>query len=126
MEVELARSGASTLTLKAPGTVIFVGHARLPQSLARDASPVVSVELEADVESGAIVGVGTKAVAELAGRLVAEVLRGRNINDSPFEAVEEIRRRYICPSQKALSTAVLNAFEAYGRYRQGAEQSIHA
>ena len=126
MEVELARSGAGTLTLKAPGTVIFVGHARLPQSLARDASPVVSVELEADVESGAIVGVGTQAVAELAGRLVAEVLRGRNINDSPFEAVEEIRRRYICPSQKALSTAVLNAFEAYGRYRQGAEQSIHA
>src|SRR3990172_6692826 len=111
MEVELARSGAGTLTLKAPGTVIFVGHARLPQSLApRDASPVVSVELEADVESGAIVGVGTKAVAELAGRLVAEGLQGRNINDSPFEAVEEIRRRYICPSQKALSTAVLNAF----------------
>ena len=128
-ELELeGRPAASTLALKAAGTVVFVGHARLPQSLApRDASPVVSVELEANVDSGAIVGVGTKAVAELAGRLVAEVLKGRNINDSPFEAVEEIRRRYICPSQKALSTAVLNAFEAYGRYRQaGTEQFIHA
>ncbi len=127
MEVAVTRSGGSVAS-PASGTVIFVGHARLPQSLApRDASPVVSVELETEVDSGAIVGVGTKAVPELAGRLVAEVLRGRNINDSPFEAVEEIRRRYICPSQKALSTAVLNAFEAYNRYRQAsAEQSIHA
>ena len=119
MEVELGRSGASSLTLKTAGTVIFVGHARLPQSLApRDASPVISVEVEANVDSGTIVGVSAKAVPELGTRLVAELLTGRNINDSPLGAVEEIRRRYICPSQKALSTAVFNAFEAYCRYRQ--------
>ncbi len=119
MEIEPGRSGAGTLTLKAAGTVIFVGHARLPQSLApRDASPVISVEMEVDVTSGEIVAVAARAVPELAGRLVAELLRGRNINDSPLAVLEEIRRRYVCPSQKALATAVLNAFEAYGRYRQ--------
>ena len=119
MEVELGRSGASALTFKTAGTVIFVGHARLPQSLApRDASPVISVELETDVGSGTIIGVSAKAVHELGARLVAGLLTGRNINDSPQGALEEIRRRYICPSQKALSTAVFNAFEAYGRYRQ--------
>ena len=123
MEVELGRSATATLALKTAGTVIFVGHARLPQSLApRDASPVVSVEVEADASSGVIVGVAAKAVPELAARLLAEVLGGRNINDSPLEAMEEIRRRYVCPSQKALSTAVLNAFEAYSRYRQAGIQ----
>ena len=119
MAIELGRVGVTALAPKVVGTVIFVGHARLPQSLApRDASPVVSVELETDIRSGVIVGVAAKAVPELGARLVAEVLCGRNINDSPLEATEEIRRRYICPSQKALSTAVFNAFESYSRYRQ--------
>lgn len=119
MQVELSRPAASAFSLRSAGTVIFVGHARLPQSLtARDASPVVSVELETDAESGMIVGVSARAVPELGARLVAQVLNSRNINDSPLAAMEEIRRRYVCPSQKALSTAVLNAFESYARYRQ--------
>lgn len=119
IEAEPDIAAASALALKTARTVIFVGHARLPQSLApRDASLVISVELEADISSGAIVGVGAKAVPELGARLVSEVLMRHNINDSPLQATEEIKRRYICPSQKALSTAVLNAFEAYNRYRQ--------
>lgn len=100
-------------------TVIFVGHARLPQSLApRDASPVVSIELEVDIASGHILGLATRAVPELGSRLLAGLLVGRNINDGPLQVIEEIRRRYICPSQKAVSTAVANAFEAHHRYRQ--------
>lgn len=119
MELGTNRSRAGALGLKTGGTVIFVGHARLPQSLApRDASPVVSVEIEADVVSGEIVGVAARAVPELGSRLLADLLKGRNVNDSPLEVVEEIRRRYVCPSQKAVATAVLNAFEAYHRYRQ--------
>ncbi|MFQ6020106.1 MAG: DUF3870 domain-containing protein [Dehalococcoidia bacterium] len=100
-------------------TVIFVGHARLPQSLIpRDSSPVVSVELEVDVTSGDILGIAAKAVPELGSRLLASLLVGGNINNGPTTAVEEIHRRYICPSQKALCTAVANAFEAYQRYSQ--------
>jgi hypothetical protein len=104
---------------KAAGTVVFVGHARLPHSLAtRDGAAVVTVELEADASSGEIVCVGAQAVPELGTKLVTTLLVGRNINESATDLAEEIRRRYICPSQKALSTAVLNAFEAYQRYRQ--------
>ena len=100
-------------------TVIFVGHARLPQSLApRDSSSVVSVELEAEVASGSILGTSVKGVLPLGSRLLDEVLAGRRIGDGPQEAVEEIRQRYVCPSQKALCTAVANAYEAYYRYRQ--------
>ena len=104
---------------RAAGTVIFVGHARLPQSLApRDASPVVTVEIEADVASGTIVAVAARAVPELGARLLADLLKGRSVNDSPLGVAEEIHQRYVCPSQKAMMTAVLNAFEAYHRYRQ--------
>ncbi len=100
-------------------TVIFVGHARLPQSLApRDSPSVVSVELEAEVASGTILGTSVKGVLPLGTRLLDDVLAGRSIGDGPHEAVEEIRQRYVCPSQKALCTAVANAYEAYYRYRQ--------
>ena len=117
---------ARTLTQEGPAsprrmetTVIFVGHARLPQSLApRDSSSVVSVELEADIVSGAILSTSVKGVLPLGTRLLGEVLTGRDISDGPHEAIEEVRQRYVCPSQKALCTAVANAYEAYYRYRQ--------
>ena len=119
MEVDTDTSPRRAAGLVATGSVIFVGHARLPQSLAlRDSSPVVCVELETDTTSGEIMGVGSKAIPDLGQKLIATVLMGHNINENPTAFVEEIRRRYICPSQKAVSTAVLNAFEAYQRYRQ--------
>jgi len=119
MEVDTDTSPRRAAALVATGSVIFVGHARLPQSLAlRDSSPVVCVELETDTASGEIMGVGSKAIPDLGQKLIATVLMGHNINENPTAFVEEIRRRYICPSQKAVSTAVLNAFEAYQRYRQ--------
>jgi len=100
-------------------TVIFVGHARLPQSLApRDSSAVVSVELEAEIASGTILGTSVKGILPLGTRLLDEALAGRRISDGPQEAIEEIRQRYMCPSQKALCTAVANAYEAYHRYLQ--------
>ena len=119
MEVDADASPRHAVALSVTGSVIFVGHARLPQSLApRDSSPVVCVELETDTASGKILGVGSKAIPDLGQKLISSVLLGHNINDSPSAFVDEIRRRYICPSQKAVSTAVLNAFEAYQRYRQ--------
>jgi hypothetical protein len=124
LEIEQQRPTLSATEPKLAATVVFVGHARLPQSLApRDSSPVVSVELETDITSGEIVSVGANAVPHLGAKLLASVLVGHNINESPASLVEEIRRRYVCPSQKAMSTAVVNAFEAYERYRQAGLQS---
>ncbi len=119
MEVQAGSSGANTHGLKGVNTVVFVGHARLPQSLApRDGSSVISVEIEADAGSGTIVGAGVKAVPELGSRLVADILTGRNMDDGPEGPVNEISHRYICPSQKALTTAILKAFEAHSRSAQ--------
>jgi len=98
-------------------TVIFVGHARLPQSLAgRDASPMVSVEVEADTATGTILGAAAKGVPPLGAKLLEEVLAGRRLEDGPQEAVDEVRQRYVCPSHKALCTAVANAYDAYHRH----------
>ena len=94
METEQQRPALSTAEPKPATSVIFVGHARLPQSLApRDSSPVVSVELEADSVSGEIVSIGTKAIPDLGAKLLTTVLVGHNINESPAALVEEIRRR---------------------------------
>ena len=115
----MAQVAVARPEVKAGQTVIVVGHARLPQSLApRDASPVVSVEMEIDTALDSIVGIAAKAVPELGTRLLTSILLGHNLNDGPGGAIDEIRRRYICPSQTAVSTAVANAFEAYQRYRQ--------
>ncbi len=105
-------------------TVIFVGHARLPQSLAgRDASPVVSVEVEADMATGTILGATAKGVPSLGAKLVEEVLAGRSLEHGSQEAMDEVRRRYVCPSHKALRTAVANAYDAYHRHRDQGSRS---
>ena len=103
----------------AAGTVVFVGHARLPQSLApRDSSAVISVELETDIASGTVVAASVRGVLPAGTRLMEDVLAGRNINDGPQGPTEELRRRYVCPSHKAMCTALANAYDAYQRYRQ--------
>jgi len=117
----MTQAVATTVPAPTGQTVVVVGHARLPQSLApRDASSVVSLELEVDLSDGGIVGIAAKAVPELGSKLLSSVLLGRNIGDGPWQAIEEVRHRYICPSQKAVCTAIANAFEAYERYRQAA------
>jgi hypothetical protein len=106
-------------------TVIFVGHARLPQSLApRDSSSVISVELETEMPSGAVTGVSVKGALPLAAKLLEEVLAGQNIQDGPGDAINAVRKRYVCPSQKALCTALANAYDAYLRYRQQGARSV--
>lgn len=106
-------------------TVIFVGHARLPQSLAGpDASPVVSVEVEADMATGTIVSATARGVLTLGAKFLEELLPGRNLKDGPQDAMDGVERRYVCPSRKTLCTAVANAYKAYYQHReQGAPNS---
>ena len=47
-----------------------------------------------------------------------QMLAGRNINGGPQVPTDELRRRYVCPSHKAMCTALANACDAYQRYRQ--------
>ena len=56
------------------GTVIFVGHARLPQSLAPvGACPVLSMEIEVDMRNRRAVEVATRGVLPRAEALLRDI-----------------------------------------------------
>jgi len=111
-----------------PGTVIFVGHARLPQSLGLiDSSSVVCIEIEVDPSTGRVTRVGASGVLPCAAALLGELLEGSDF-DSRIDAVlEELQRRYVSPCQRAICSALASCHEAYLRYcRQEAHVSASA
>ena len=98
-------------------TTIFVGHARLPQSLSSLGSPaVVLVEMEVDPASGLVVEVATSGFITRAESLLSHILVGRSLQEGLASAIWEFQRRYVGAPQKAICTAVTNAYEAYQRY----------
>ena len=104
------------------GRTIFVGHARLPQGLsATGLTSIIALELETDLASGQILSAAASGVPPLAQKLLQEILVGRSVQDGFDAALTELQRRYVSPAQKALASAVANAFEAYLRYRRQQE-----
>jgi hypothetical protein len=100
-------------------TVIFVGHARLPQSLAPvGAPPVVSVEIEVDVGRHRAVEVGTRGLLPRAEALLRDILLEGDLDTSVRILLDALQKRYVGAPQKAIMTAVANAYEAYVRFCQ--------
>ena len=110
------------------GTVIFVGHARLPQSLAPVGAPsVVSVEIEVDVRRRQAVEVATRGILPRADALVRDILTNGDLDASVGVLLDALQRRYLGPPQRAIMTAVSNAYDSYARFCQqqaAAEQSL--
>jgi Domain of unknown function (DUF3870) len=101
------------------GTVIFVGHARLPQSLAPvGAPPVVSVEIEVDVLRRRAVEVATRGILPRAEALLRDILLEGDLDASVRILLDALQKRYVGAPQKAIMTAVANAYEAYVRFCQ--------
>jgi len=96
-------------------TMTFVGHARLPHSLACTNPGVVCVELEVDPASAEVVGLGSQAVMPRGKLLLREVLLGYNLDRGVEDALHEIQSRYIGAPQKAICTAVASAYEGFLR-----------
>jgi len=100
-------------------TVIFVGHARLPQSLAPvGASPVVSVEIEVDMRRRQAVEVATRGVLPRAEALLRDILLEGDLDTSVRILLDALQKRYVGTPQRAIMTAVANAYEAYVRFCQ--------
>ena len=107
------------------GTVIFVGHARLPQSLAPvGAPPVVSVEIEVDVRRRQAVEVATRGILPRAEALLRDILLEDDLDTSMRILLDALQNRYVGAPQKAIMTAVSNAYEAYLRFCQ--QQAVRA
>jgi hypothetical protein len=73
--------------------------------------------MEVDTVEGLVLGITVAGFATKAGDLLADVLIGQRLRGDDFVAsVQEFQRRYIGAPQKAICTAVMNAFESYQRY----------
>lgn len=99
------------------GTVIFVGHARLPQSLAPiGAAPILSVEIEVDMRGRRAVEVATRGILPRAEALLRDILLQGDLDTSVRTLLDALQNRYVGAPQRAISTAVANAYEAYVRF----------
>ena len=97
-------------------TVVFVGHARLPQSLSPIDAPVILIELEVERETGLILDLDISGA--LPGRQAPprQSARRQEHRSDIGPALREFQRRYVGPPQKAISTALSAAHESYERY----------
>jgi hypothetical protein len=118
-EVKMRQYGGDGHRDREESTVIFVGHARLPQSLApAGAPPVVSVEIEVDVRRRQAVEVATRGVLPRAEALLRDILLEGDLDASVRILMDALQRRYVGAPQKAIMTAVSNAYDAYVRFCQ--------
>ena len=100
-------------------TMLFAGHARLPQSVAPiDGCHVVYLELAVE-EQGRITQVGIAGAPPLAGDLLRNLLVGHTLADGVEQVTDAIARRYVGVTQRALAAAVLSAYETYVTYTRG-------
>ncbi len=95
---------------------VFVGHARLPQSLALREAPALLVELEVEGEDSLVAAVEVSSPLPAANRLLARLLLGRSLRTDYEEALVEFQRQYLGPPQKAICTALNSAYELYQRH----------
>jgi hypothetical protein len=107
-------------------TMIFVGQARLPQSLASMGSNAICVELEVHPLSGEIVGLGSAGTMRRCTLLLRDVLLGYDLDRGLEDALHEIQSRYVGPPQKAVCSAVASAYDAFLRTcRRGEATAAH-
>jgi hypothetical protein len=111
-----------------PGdTLFFVGQARLPESLAsREAGNVLCLELEVDASTGTVVNLACSNLSPLGERFLIDLLVGHCLQESVAEPLREIERRYFGAAQKAMLSALENAYERYCRYRTGQTELLRA
>ncbi len=97
--------------------IVFVGHARLPQTLSpASASGVVVVELEVALDTGMVVGVAVGGFATRAEALLSRIMVGRSLKEGVEWVLREFQHRYVGAPQRAVCTAVANAYDSYQRH----------
>jgi hypothetical protein len=108
-------------------TLFFVGQARLPESLAsRETGNVLVLELEVDATTFTIVNLACAQLSPLSERFLVDLLVGHSLQDSIAGPVREIEQRYFGAAQKAILSALENAYERYWRYRTGQMELLRA
>lgn len=73
----------------------------------------------ADSESGDILDVEVSVVLTLTNEFLKQIFVGRSLSEVDEALMEEIRRRYLGSSQKALQVAYKDAVKKYKAWRNG-------
>jgi len=84
----------------------------------------VSVEIEVDVRRRQAVEVATRGILPRAEALLRDILLEDDLDTSMRILLDALQNRYVGAPQKAIMTAVSNAYEAYLRFCQ--QQAIRA
>ena len=106
--------------------IVVIGLAKLPGFVASArGSDIVSVELEVEPEAGTVVEDHVQGIPPLGTRLVERLLTGRNMEEGPQTAIDELASRYLSPSRYAVCAAVANAYEAWRRSRSGPDSDVY-
>jgi hypothetical protein len=98
-------------------TLIFVGHARLPENItAKHVFDVFGLEIEVDPRNNTIVDASCTAIPTLGEKFVLDLLVGHNLEDGIDDIIGRIERRYFGPAQRAIISALINAYERYQKF----------
>ncbi|MGD0115088.1 MAG: DUF3870 domain-containing protein [Dehalococcoidia bacterium] len=76
-------------------SLVFVGHARLPQSLAPGDAPIVLVELEVEGKDGLVTTVEVSSPLPAAKRLLTRLLLGRSLETDYEDAMGEFQQPFL-------------------------------
>jgi hypothetical protein len=117
--ISMPRSGKNSSMLGEAGeeVAVFVGHARLPQTLSSaGASGVVLVEVEVALSTGMVVGVTVGGFATRAEALLSRIMVGKSLKEGVEWVLREFQHHYVGAPQKAVCTAVASAYDAYQRH----------
>lgn len=99
-------------------TVYFFGYSKLREGIpAGDVYDKVTLVVGVNMESKRIVDVEVTLPAELARRMIASCIEGRNIETESEEIERNIWKRYRGEAQKPVIAAFRKVLERYRHYR---------
>jgi hypothetical protein len=108
-------------------TIICAGYARLPKSISpNQVHGVLGVELEVDpADGGKIIDAVCTTVPSLGEKFILELLVGYSLDEGIEPVVKEIRSRYFNVAQKAVISALEEAYRRYLEFKRlGVEEEL--
>ena len=106
-----------------PETIFFVGHARLPENItAKHVYGVFGLELEVDPRTDVVVDASCTAIPSLGEKFLLDLLIGHCLREGIAAPIAEIERRYFGAAQRAIISALQNAYDRYLRYAESRSQ----
>lgn len=100
-------------------TIICAGYARLPRSITADnVYGSLAVELEIDPSESKVVDAVCTIIPSLGEKFVLDLLIGYDLNEGVELILREIRSRYFNVTQKALISAIDEAYRKYLEFKR--------